>query len=394
MLDSQPMTYGTSSVPMVHYTTVSIRDIFIDREPPSCNSPGRIINMEINDIDKPVNCTGRFINSFLGLFGLSKSIFNLFDHSEVIDRLLIKGKGDKVRLALQSNKDDTYTALAVMKPTKPYVDAFDLFELMTKMGIPETEISYTLGVVRSTHKPSVLGDNVVNIGDDEVVRRFVMDVPIDGYGVPSAYLSMIRLICSNGMIGEAPSFRSQLNIGKAEVIDSKLSTNAIPTIRKFIESHNNEEGFHLLTERMRIASKTPASLNEFNNLCKLLTNDQFMNLHKRKNESSDIFEVLSNLAGKDMMEKYGLVNLDQISAKKRKLVPIECTLMNLINVASELHTHRADPQQRKRLSGFIGQSLSEEFDLEGIDPIADKTTDLYLTNYQNAHIFDNEREIN
>lgn len=390
---TNPQTYGTSCIPMMKYSTISIKDIVIDREPPSHNAPGRIINMEIDGVDRPVNCSNRFINSFLGLFGLSKSVFNLFSHEEVVERLLIKGKGDKVRIALQPNINDTYTALAVMKPTKPYIESFDLYEMLSNMGIPESDIKYTLGVVRSTHKPSVLGDSEVDINGDNVVRRFVMDVPIDGYGAPSSYLSLIRLVCSNGMISEAPAFRSQLNIGDSTYTkNGGLVFDAMPTVRKYIESHNNEEGFHVLTERMRIASQTPASLDEFNKLYKLMGN--LPNLHRKSGDNSDINYVLQNLAGEDLMEKYGLVSLDQISAKKRKLVPVECTVMNLINVASELSTHRANPYESKKLSAFIGQSLSEEFDLEGADTIADKSTDLYMVNYKDAHGFDDVREIN
>jgi len=396
------LTFGDSGIPHVQYQTVSIKDIMVHRDPGSANSASRVTGMEINGVDAPVNCTDRFINSFLGLFGLSKSIFNLFDHAEVVERLLLRGKGDKVRLAMQMNKDDTFTALAAIKPSKPYVEAFDLYDLLKKMDIPDSEIGYTLGVVRSTHVPSVMGNSEVDIVGDAAVRRFVMDIPIDGYGAPSAYLSIIRQVCSNGMIGEAPAFRSQVNIGDSgNVINGNVVHDAIPTIRKFVESHNNEEGFHVLTDRMRTAGKTPASLDEFNRLYRLVTGNSMDSLHRRMvtqttsatDLSSDVSQVMYSLAGKDLMDKYGLVSLDQLSPKKRKLVPVECTVMDLINVASELATHRANDYQNKKISGFVGQTLAEEFDLEGAEAEFSKSTDLYMTSYREAHIADDGRQL-
>lgn len=393
---AQAQTFGQSGIPYVDYTTVSIKDIIVQRDPGSSNTASRVTGMEIQGVDAHVHCTGRFINSFLGLFGLSKSMFNLFDHEEVVERLLLRGKGDKVRLALQQNKDNSMTALAAIKPSKPYVEAYDLYSMLKKMDIPDEEIGYTLGVVRSTHVPSVMGNTEVDLAGDAAVRRFVMDVPIDGYGAPSAYLTIIRQICSNGMIGEAPAFRSQVNIGdQGKSINGNIIHDAIPTIRKFIESHNNEEGFSVMTDRMRTAADTPASLDEFNRLYKMVTGSNMDSLHRRTTTgeqstsavdlSSDVSQVMYNLAGKDLMERYGLVSLDQISPKKRKLVPVECTVMDLINVASELATHRADDYQNKRISGFVGQTLSEEFDLEGADVEVSKSTDLYMTSYKDAH---------
>lgn len=392
-------TYGGSSIPIVNYVAVPLKNILVHRQAATHNAPGKIVGMEIKGVDNIVNCSGRFINSFLSLFGLSNSIFNLFDHEEVVERLLMRGRGDMVRVALQHNKDDTYTALAAIKPSKPYVDSFDLYDLLKKMEINDEEIHYTLGVVRSSHQPSVLGNNEVNIAGDSAVRRFVMDVPIDGYGNPSAYLSIIRQVCSNGAIGEAPAFRSQVNIGDTNsVINGNIISDAIPTIKKFIQSHNNEEGFHILTERMRTAAKTPASLDEFSKLYKLLTGTNMDSIHRKVSAttsdlSSDVNQVMYNLAGKDLMEKYGLVSLDQISPKKRKLVPVECTVMDLVNVASELSTHRANDYQSKRISGFIGQTLSEEYDLEGAETLVNKSTDLYMVSYKDAHANDDKRKL-
>jgi hypothetical protein len=39
------------------------------------------------------------------------------------------------------------------------------------------------------------------IARDGFQNKFVLDTPIDGYGRPAVYLSMLRLICANGLVG-------------------------------------------------------------------------------------------------------------------------------------------------------------------------------------------------
>ena len=384
-------TIADSPIPKVHYTTVNIRDILVHRDEKTSNTASRVVGMEINGVDDEVHCTDRFINSLLGIFGVARSTFDLFSHEEVVSRIIERGRGDCVRIALQHNKGGSYTALAAIKPTKPFVEAFDLWELMRdKLDIDVSNMRYHSGsgVVRTEHEPSVLGKGKLDVAGDDVVRRFVMDVPIDGYGMPSAFLQITRQVCSNGMIGEAPAFKSCVNLGDTQtVIGGNIVSNAIPTLQKFIESHNNEEGFHVMTERMRTASNSPASLDEFNRLYRVLTGSNMQGLHRdRKGEetigvNSDITSTLYHLAGDHLMEKYGLISLDQLSPKKRKLVPVDCSVMDLINVASELSTHRADAHQQRKISAFIGQTLADEFDLEnmGIDPDT-KRTDFYFKN--------------
>jgi hypothetical protein len=396
-------TIGSTSIPKVDYETVPLNNIHVTREEGTSNRASRIVSMDVEGIQQEIRCTDRFINSFLGLFGLSKSIFSLFDHSEVVERILQKGKGDRVRMALQQNTDGSATALAVSKPSKSYVDSFDLFEMLNKMGVDEFDINYSNGVVSSTHIPSVLGDSIVEVLGDEMVRRFVSSIPIDGYGKPSAYLSMIRLVCSNGLIGVAPSFKSELNIGNEQSIRNGMVVNdVIPVIRNFIESFNNEEGFHILTKRLETAAATPASLNEFSKLYKIFTHESMHGVHYRQDTgfaevcdiNSDVSRVMINLAGDDIMEKYGLVSLDQVSSKKRRLLPVDCSVSDLINFTSELATHRADAKQNLKLSAFVGQTLAEEFDLEGAQLEVSKNKDLYLTNYEKAHAHDDVRCLN
>jgi len=389
-----------SPIPKIDYRVVDLKDILIEMTPRSSNQKAHVDRMEIKGVGE-VEFSERFMISFLAIFGISRSTFNLFSPDEVIDRLLGLGKGDKVRLCIEQRQGSHLPrVLGALNVNKPYVESFDLWELYKKLDIPDSGLSYHDGVVRSEHKPSMFGDSEFQIGDDDVVRRFVMDVPIDGWSKPSAYLQITRLVCSNGMIGEAPAFRSAVELGDNRVVTKggNIVNDAIPTLKKFIESHNNEEGFQIMTSRLKTAAETPASLEEFYKAYKLLTTDSMKTAHRHRSGDkgfSDLELVLQSMVGDTFMKENGLVSLDQISYKKRSLVPIDCSVKDIVDLVSEISTHRADPNQAKRLSSFIGQTLSDDagFDLEGDTIRRDRSKDLYLTDSKDAHEDDDDKEI-
>ena len=339
-------TISQSAIPKVDYIVVPIKSISLIKDESSTKQVA-FKAMNIDGVDGIVHFTNRFINSFGTLFGVSNSTYNLFSYDEIVSRLIIIGKADRVRIALQKNKDGSHTALSVIKPTKGYVESFDLWEMLAKMDVNMDDLTYKDGVVRSVHSPSYLGKSNIEIGGESIARKFCVDVPIDGYGSPSSYLMMFREVCSNGAIAEGPVFRSTVNLGDTQ-------GESIPSLRKYIESFNNEEGFHILKSRLESAHSTTASINEFIKLSKALPDNNF------------IKTTLENLAGRDIVENYGLVNLDQLSYKKKHLLPCKCSVMDLINVASEVATHKTD-LGNKKVSTFIGAILSSEFDLEGAD---------------------------
>ena len=81
---------------------------------------------------------------------------------------------------------------------------------------------------------------------DSFQNKFIIETPIDGYGRPSVYLSMLRLICSNGMVGYSPTFRSELATGKGE--------NGVSfVLERVLEGFNNEDGYAALRQRFESA---------------------------------------------------------------------------------------------------------------------------------------------
>jgi len=370
-----------SPIPSIDYQVVDLNDINIEMTYES-NKRLKVGRMEINGIGE-VNFSERFMNSFLAIFGISRSTFNIFSPDEVIERIIDIGKSDRIRLSIEQHDDSIPRVLGAININKPYIESLDLWELYQKMS--HHGLSYHDGIVRSEHEPSMFGGSLFDIGGDDMVRRFVMDIPIDGWGKPSAYLQITRLICVNGMIGESPAFRSSVDLGKNTTKGGKVIDNAIPTLKKFIESHNNEEGFQIMSSRLKSAAKTPASLEEFYKTYKLLTSDNIKSVHRPNgNGTSDVENALHRMIGENFMKDKGLVSLDQISYKKRSLVPVKCSVKDLIDLTSEVYTHRFNSDKpsspARRLSSFIGQMLSDEsgYDLEG--------DYLHHDNYRDYHL--------
>lgn len=386
------------SIPVVDYKNINLKDVKIELAESTKNQKRKVNNLVIEG--EPTIYTDRFSTSLASLYGFSGNMYKFFDPAEIIDRIISRGYGDTVRVAMQENKDGSHTALGVVKPTKSFIRSDDLLMEMMDQGIDPSLISYHDGMVRSMHKPSRLGDSPFSVQGDAMVNRFVIDTPIDGFGLPSAYLSILRQTCSNGMIGYAKAFKSSIQLGNnPEVREGEIVSDAIPTFRRFLESYNNEEGFAAIRQRLEAAGTSPASLDEFYSLYKTLTNASMASLHQGTvNDvgmyNSDVTGKLRDMAG-DVLDIYGLVSLDGLAPKQRRKIPVKCTVLDLINFASEMSTHRASTEQGRKISAWVGGALSDVggYDLEGTLQDGEQPQDLFLTSREDAHAHDDAKEI-
>ena len=77
--------------------------------------------------------------------------------------------------------------------------------------------------------------------------------------------------------------------------------------------------------------------------------------------------------------RYGVTDLSNIGIKKRALLPVGCSVADLLNFASELATHHSELlKPESTLQTFAGTVLSKGFDLEDLYPNARRTSDFYL----------------
>lgn len=329
--------------------------------------------------------TSRFWRSVFHRFGLSDSVFRYFRYDEVFARVVEANPDDRLRLCVERPANAPPRLLAVSNPRRPLLGYDETMELMTRYSQAHAEPpgnaegkaeggaknnayeslpSYRNGVVRSTHVPPS-GEHGFHIGPDQFRNRFVVEAPIDGFGQPRIYLSLLRQVCSNGAVGYSPAFRSDIRMGN----------DAAYTLERALGQFDHDEGFSALRQRFESAQKSWASIRETMLLHKTINNlgdGRDGRLRGRK-----LHEELNRVAG-DLNALYGLANLETLSAKRQRVLPARCRVYDLINFASELATHGAGPDGQFRLQGYIGTLISDEYDLEGTAEKVPEFNDLFL----------------
>lgn len=353
------------------YRTVGIRDVQVevDEDPKT----GRKYVSEVRLGDEPFESSQRFWTSLFARYGIGDTCFKYFSHAEVFDRIAETEKNDRVRVCVEHSQAGS-KLLGAGAVTRPIVEPTKLLELLAQYD--GQNLTYNDGVIETMHVPARNSGGFEVLGD-AFSERYMLSTPIDGYGSPNFYLSMLRLVCTNGVIGFGKMFKSGLNLGKK---GDEIYT----TFVRALEGFNNEEGFAALRQRIESATESYASVNETMKLYDLLAKlhgqgllgtDGFHEgspyLHNlAKDRSGDdvgspILKAFHRMTG-DLSQQYGLANLNALSVKKQQTLPAgECSVYEVINFATEAATHYAQPQAARQLNAFVGSLLCEDYDMEG-----------------------------
>lgn len=350
---------------------------------------GKVTVMSVDG--RSVKPTSRFWTSLCSNFstyGLSTKLFKLFTHQEVFQRVsdVIGADGkDRLRFALETFDAGNPNLLAVTNPNKAVVEYERMGEVLARYNAQGTE--YKGGIIRSTHAPAHMDD--VQIAGDGFSHQYVMETPIDGFGKPLIYLSLLRQVCSNGMIGYARAFRTEINIGRGgEEGDTMFS------ISRALDSFNNEEGYAALRQRFESAANSWASVYEVNRVNKVILKmaqkgmfaapqakrqGYIEHLATRRNTvlgvGADlggieqnpvnimIMRAFTQMVG-DLCSIYGIAHLDAVSLKKMQKIPARCTMYDLLNFVTECATHYCGEKDGRLLQAEVGNFVSNEYDLE------------------------------
>ena len=318
--------------------------------------------------------TTRFWTSLCAKFGFNATIFKYFSHAEVFERISQKNSGGEIRITVEKNAKEA-NLLGVSSPLKAVANYDQLMETLGRHGAEN--INYANGMVTSRHSPR-LDQNFSTVGD-EFKAKFFLNTPIDGYGSPSSYLGFLRLVCSNGMMFMTSAFRTELKLGRGE-------ETCMPTVVRSLESFNNEDGYGALQSRIQDSAKSWASVYEAGSLRKILEKINVENELDLKfiHSGTRLSNLFSNIACVEKYHQtlgnpifkafdsmvgpvdaiYGYANLESLSLKKRKTLPVRCSIYDLINFATEIATHHAKPAAAALLSGWVGELVSNEYDLE------------------------------
>ena len=83
----------------------------------------------------------------------------------------------------------------------------------------------------------------------------------------------------------------------------------------------------------------------------------------RVNSQKSVLSAFHEMTG-DVSQIYGLANMDALSVKRQRTLPVKCRVYDLLNFASELATHHATGSGARTAQGWIGTLISREYDLE------------------------------
>ena len=334
----------------------------------------RGINIEFNDQQfKP---SDRFWNSFCAKVGVGTNVFNLFDHDEVFDRIVDRNKINFGRIRVIEDCREG-KLLAISDPKKDVINwerALDLIDL--KGG---EKVAYSNGVIKSFH--ALDADMPVKIGSEDFKQRISVNIPIDGYGMPSVYLAMLRLVCSNGMVAMSKAFKTSLKVNKKK--DS--FDNVEFALQRMFDSYSNDEGFDALIRRLDSARSSMLSVREFYQVSKILGSIPRDKKDKSLLEINPELKSWHQLGGK-LHLKYGLSHLKEMTEKQMSLLETDLTVYEAVNYMTEVTSHRLKPTNPKhvsiatRLHGWVGSLISGTYDLEGtVEDPQDQFQDLYFS---------------
>lgn len=328
------------------------------------NRAGRLVISRLKVDDRSVKLSKRFWKSFFMRYGIGENVFRYFEPEEVFARIAERAPDDVLRYCIQSEPDCTDVLLAVTNANRPVIRHSEVMDIVGRYDALDR--SYADGIVTSTHIPRS-GCQAFKIGGDQFEHRFVMETPIDGFGHPRIFLSFMRLVCTNGMIGYGRAFRSDVSLGKH--IDH--------CITRALESFDNDEGYAALQQRFDSAQKSWASVRECTMLHKLLVSLSDGKSIQVDHWSRDFHRMTGNLH-----TLYGLANMDAISQKRQRVLPARCRIYDLLNFASEMATHRAAVIAQRSLQAFIGHLISDEYDLEGTADTVTEFADFFIRDDQ------------
>lgn len=312
---------------------------------------------------EPVLTTPRFWWSLFVRCGLSESVFRYFDPAEVFDRVASVDSGRSIRFAIEgdASRGGARKLLAVTSPNGPILDRSAVAEIIDRYD--GHRIAYSGGVLRSMHVPAS-GDRAIQIGPDEFRQRFQLDVPVDGLGEPRFHVALLRLVCQNGAIGTRSVFRSVVRMGK----DPQHS------LERALGHFANDDGFSAMRDRFESSQRSWASLREVRLLERQLDTISW----GLTDGASSRRSAFRRMVG-DYEARYGIASVDALSVKRQRMLQSNCRVYDLLNFATEMATHHAPPQAAARLHGWLGSTLTEEYDLENTANDVPEFADVYMT---------------
>ena len=310
----------------------------------------------INYCGEKYHITPRFRKSLAAQFGLPSGVYSLFSPQEVMERAAAVQPDLRLRLTVDREEG------AALGVTERKGVPVPIRYIMNTLGDDPRlqELTYRDGVLSARLN---LGEKWEVKNDSAYHIHAECRIPVDGYGRPEMNLATWRQVCENGAVAEAPIFRT-----KMEIKDNDGSHFA-----RLLKSFANPEGVELLQERMAQAAETKASVGELYALEGVVRK-----IVPAGHNQLVLRDRLHEMALNPCV-RYGVTELGKIGQKKRSLLPVDCSVSDLLNFASELATHHARIiTDAKPLHAYTGTLLAKGFDLEDIYHNSQRTSRFYM----------------
>jgi hypothetical protein len=308
----------------------------------------------------------KFWTSFCSLHDLNRNFFHYYTHQEVFERITTV-KGNNVRISIEQwNGRPGGKLVACTGPGKPILKPNEVGNLIEAYS--GTQVTYKDGVIQASFECPFPQKFLV--ANDEFATRFLMQMPVDGYGLPSAYLELMRTKSQSQIVGMSKAFKTQFQLGKE---DSSLNV----VLERAMSTFNNEEGYHSFKKRMESATMSWASFHEAGSL-RVILRKAMLEEGIQLEAQLPYFQQFDAMTG-NPMSYYGITSDHELSIRKAKTIPVKCTVYDLINFATEFGTHYLKGQEtKKHISGWIGEKLTTEMDLEGTVETNPEFKDFFL----------------
>lgn len=319
---------------------------------------------------RSLRSTPRFWGSFSNLFNLPASVFKYWSYDEVFTRVSQR-QSSLIQVAAQQdagpNKpgDGNWgTALAVTAMAKPVVPVGDMRGLIDRLG--GSGVSYNMGRAHATFPVHAYGNFAVN-GDD-FAPTLRLDVPLDGYGKPDAYLSVVRARCTNGAVMRTPMFRTSFSLGKDDISYMDL-------LMRALGSFNNEDGYGAIREQLTLAGKSWASYREY--LEALKTLDNYRKHGMSLEDFNPLQQRLDEICGNPRAVFGFLGSANEVPARQAAVLPVKTTVYDLYNFMTEVSTHQVKGPHTF-IESWTGKMLTSTFDLAGMKDTYPDYTDYFM----------------
>ena len=290
--------------------------------------------------------TPRFLKGLTQRLHVSQSVFQLFPPLEVLGRAARVQPELPLRLTVDRRR---HKALGLVEREGEPLPVAQIERVLR--GDPRLlEFAYEDGELTGLLD---MGEEWDVPNDSSYRMRIRCRVPVDEMSEPEIHLATYRLVCSNGLVAEVPAFRSRMQIkdkGGAH-------------FARLLSSFSNPRGVETLRHRMLAAQATKASVGEL-----LELDDLFRERVADRREQMLVREALMERAGNPCV-RYGVADLSSIGQKRRALLPVECSVADLLNMSSEFATHhhrRIRDADAAAFDGYAGSMLARTFDLEDL----------------------------